>query len=277
MAPTRFLIISDTHGQHESLGSLPKADVLIHCGDLTQVGGLSNYRRALEFISDAEAELKLIIAGNHDISLDESWWAANLVDDDDPDESSKAQALFKEAQTRRSGVHYLEEGSYTFSLKSGTIFKLYAIPYTPEFGGFAFGYEKEFDRFGLAAKNPIPNDIDIVVSHGPPALGFTDFRLDVNSKKEHCGCEHLGRAIERSRPLLHCFGHLHEGYGAGIVSWDTKTYRAQQEKTVNLQKRSDTLLVNGAMLNEAGRPNNEPWIFDIELESGELSMQPTAL
>ena len=27
------------------------------------------------------------------------------------------------------------------------------------------------------------------------------------------GCEELGKAVERVRPRLHVFGHIHEGYG----------------------------------------------------------------
>lgn len=31
-----LLHISDTHGQHRTLGELPEADVLVHSGDFTQ-------------------------------------------------------------------------------------------------------------------------------------------------------------------------------------------------------------------------------------------------
>jgi predicted phosphodiesterase len=43
MATTvRYLILSDTHGEwpYSNSQSAPKADVLLHCGDLTKVGGL---------------------------------------------------------------------------------------------------------------------------------------------------------------------------------------------------------------------------------------------
>lgn len=45
---TAFLILSDTHNleldtlpENSSIRQCPKVDVLLHCGDLTQVGGIS--------------------------------------------------------------------------------------------------------------------------------------------------------------------------------------------------------------------------------------------
>ncbi len=76
---TRFLIISDTHAArplpaegNEDLAfraPLPKADVLLHCGDLTMVGLLHEYETTMALLEGIDADLKLVIAGNHDISL----------------------------------------------------------------------------------------------------------------------------------------------------------------------------------------------------------------
>jgi len=43
--------------------SLPKVEVVLHCGDFTMIGGLSNYKKAIENIKALNAELKLVIAG----------------------------------------------------------------------------------------------------------------------------------------------------------------------------------------------------------------------
>jgi predicted phosphodiesterase len=83
---TRFLVISDTHnfefnGSNKSCHfrqPVPGADVVLHCGDLTQVGGLSMYKKALKMLGSIDAELKLVIAGNHDISLDGKYWQTHL-------------------------------------------------------------------------------------------------------------------------------------------------------------------------------------------------------
>ena len=61
---TTFLILSDTHDDAlPDPSSLPKADVVLHCGDLTMIGGLSNYKKAIANINALDAELKLVIAG----------------------------------------------------------------------------------------------------------------------------------------------------------------------------------------------------------------------
>jgi len=76
---TRFLIISDTHtaSPNDNGGDngiafrppLPKTDVLLHCGDLTMVGLLHEYEKTLDMLEGIDADLKLVIAGNHDITL----------------------------------------------------------------------------------------------------------------------------------------------------------------------------------------------------------------
>jgi predicted phosphodiesterase len=73
------------HNRHPS----PPANILLHCGDLTQVGGLPAYRKAIEDIKTASAELKVIIAGNHDLDLDEDWVRANAQEEDDIEEGRK--------------------------------------------------------------------------------------------------------------------------------------------------------------------------------------------
>jgi predicted phosphodiesterase len=79
---TRFIIISDTHDYQfddavavsgQFFRPVPKADVLLHCGDLTQIGDLHAFKKCLEMMKSIPAELKLVIAGNHDLSLDKRY------------------------------------------------------------------------------------------------------------------------------------------------------------------------------------------------------------
>jgi predicted phosphodiesterase len=85
MTLTRILILSDTHSTWPYSVSNPaqSADVLLHCGDLTQVGGLPSYKRAIADIESVDAPLKLVIAGNHDLELDEKWMCENMENDAD--------------------------------------------------------------------------------------------------------------------------------------------------------------------------------------------------
>jgi len=68
------------------------------------------------------------------------------------------------------------------------------------------------------AQNPVPafadKPIDIMMTHGPPYAN-----LDRTVRGDLVGCPHLLRALMRSRPLIHCFGHIHEAWGAERVTW----------------------------------------------------------
>ncbi len=61
----KFIIISDTHGQHKNL-TLPKGDVIIHAGDISQRGKESEIIDFLNWFKDLDFKYKLFIAGNHD-------------------------------------------------------------------------------------------------------------------------------------------------------------------------------------------------------------------
>ena len=69
-------------------------------------------------------------------------------------------------------------------------------------------------------KDKVPSGTDILLTHGPPK-----YHLDSIYKK---GCDHLLREIWRARQSLKLvvFGHIHEGHGTEILSFDQvqKTY-----------------------------------------------------
>lgn len=57
---TRFVLVSDTHSTYPKL---PKGDVLCHAGDLSNQGSISELRRTLDWIHQADFEIKFVIAG----------------------------------------------------------------------------------------------------------------------------------------------------------------------------------------------------------------------
>lgn len=63
---TRFVCVSDTHNANPADGAfkLPKGDVLIHAGDMTNQGSLSELRKTLDWIEKADYEAKIVIAGS---------------------------------------------------------------------------------------------------------------------------------------------------------------------------------------------------------------------
>lgn len=127
---TRFLVISDTHNyefddaaQTRSLQlSMPNNDVLLHCGDLTEVGGISCFKKALKMLACIDAELKLVIPGNHDLELDKSYWEAQKDyngNSNDRDDHRQAGNVMTGLYAAEAGVTYLNEGTHTFNLSNG--------------------------------------------------------------------------------------------------------------------------------------------------------------
>lgn len=209
---------------------------------------------------------------------------------------------------RQAGVTYLVEGTHEFTLASGATFKIYVSPYTPEFGDWAFSYAQSEDRFNppedmekgskckSIATNPIPDDVDIVMTHGPPQ-GILDLCMAGN-----VGCPHLLRAMKRVRPMLHCFGHVHEGSGIEVVDRKIKEKEAVKEKEAmernrgarrkneavlrafemewienpypeawqwrvgkGFRKGETTLAVNASIMDGDYRPRNAPWRVVVDL------------
>ncbi|KAL6717370.1 hypothetical protein ACLMJK_005285 [Lecanora helva] len=296
---TRVCIISDTHTitpfpsgdtKHAYREPFPKSDVLIHCGDITKVGFYEEYETIFEFLKQAPAELKLVIAGNHDITLHKELYLKHLKNKhrNIPIDVDAVSELWTGNEAVGAGIVYLEEGVRTFRLSNGAKFTVYASQWQPEFMDWAFTYPHHVDRFNPTppvseqpqAENPIPAHpaIDFMMTHGPP-VGI----LDKLPYGEEVGCPHLRRAVERCKPRLHCFGHIHEGWGAERKDWATKEItKSEPTKKEMLEDRAakidiseaseqplrwgeETLFVNASIMNVHYQPVNAPWIVDIDL------------
>lgn len=144
---TRLFIISDTHSTRMSRGisstysfrpPFPKADILIHSGDLTNVGTIEENRVALSLLASIPAELKLVIAGNHDLTLDKDYWkegTASMVRSArnyDPNDADAVEEIWTGDEAKKAGVTYLGEGLHKFKLSNGAEFTVYASPWQPE-------------------------------------------------------------------------------------------------------------------------------------------------
>lgn len=80
------------------------------------------------------------------------------------------------------------------------------------------------------AWNKIPEGIDILMTHGPPRG-----QLDRCSTGEECGCQHLKFAVQNLKPVVHLFGHIHEGYVVCLCS-DKATSRAYYDTDMGFQE-----------------------------------------
>lgn len=173
----KIVCISDTHGLHNQV-KVPDGDLLIHAGDLTNSGAYKEAITALNWISTLPHKYKVVIAGNHDFCFE------------------------KGSMPIPDGVTYLENSGVEIEG-----FKIWGSPITPWFHDWAFNRHRgeEIKKYW----DMIPDDTDILVTHGP-SKGI----LDKNMEDQNVGCEDLGvRLSQLEFCLLHVFGHIHEGYG----------------------------------------------------------------
>ncbi|TDZ23669.1 putative rhamnogalacturonate lyase C [Colletotrichum orbiculare MAFF 240422] len=218
---TRIFIISDTCGKLIPFNRiLPEpfvAEVAIHCGNLTENSTIKEYMAGLREFDVIFAPLKLVIPGNRDLHLDpesllkKAEEAARAegrpFDRERVDEEVREVRRLLAKAKETDGVTVLDEGTHTFTLINGAKLKIFVSPYTPGTDGGAFRYSTSHDF-------NIEEGTDIVATHGPPH-GI----MDIGSSGEHIGCPQLFRAIARSQPKIHCFGHVHQSWGGRLVSW----------------------------------------------------------
>lgn len=216
---TRFLILSDTHSGQllHPIASSEEIVVVIHCGDMTEESKLDEYRTAIKTLTNIKAPLKLVIAGNHEFSLDEPVLQKHMSEasktingqllEKTYGKLSDARALF----SAESDIVLLEEGTHHFDLSNGAHLTVYASPYTAS-KSTGWGYSYDPDQQDHAWN--IKPGIDMAITHSPPKgmLDYTDTR-------QRAGISTLFEAIAHAKPKVHCFGHIHEAWGAKLVTW----------------------------------------------------------
>ena len=65
----RVICVSDTHNRHREL-NIPRGDIFIHAGDITQKGTLHELQDFNEWLATLPCQHKIVIAGNHDETLE---------------------------------------------------------------------------------------------------------------------------------------------------------------------------------------------------------------
>ncbi|KAF4983424.1 hypothetical protein FZEAL_1153 [Fusarium zealandicum] len=215
---TRFVCISDTHN---CTPKLPKGDVLIHAGDLTNQGSYPELSKTVAWLEQADFEAKIVIAGNHDITLDSAFYAEHglYFHNKNPQSSDECLELFNSSPS----ITYLAHDSATIRLNSPsgphTQFKVFGSPYSPRHGLWAFYYDAP-QNHSISSDltslwEAIPLDADVVVTHTPART-----HCDETDERRATGCEALRQALWRVRPQLAVCGHIHDGRGAERVMWD---------------------------------------------------------
>ena len=231
----RIVAISDTHTHHMGV-DVPNGDVLVHAGDFTYKGRREEIVEFLDWFLAFPHPHKVLIAGNHDITLDENKRTDSNTILSIDDMEHWIHEDFYERIRSNEGVHYLENSGVCI----GGI-NFWGSPITPTFGyGWAFNSDPdEIKKYW----DLIPKDTQVLITHGP-SFGNLDWALPNYQK---VGCSKLHEKISDISPIVHIFGHIHEAYGA--VKKDKTTY------------------FNAAQLDRGYYHTNSPWIIDIEENS----------
>lgn len=185
----RIVAVSDTHGYLKKV-DLPDGDVLVHSGDLTSGGELTEVSEVMYQFEKLLSKYKHIvfIAGNHDKLYQRN-----------PD---LAKSLIYERN-----VHYLQDEELVIDG-----IKFYGSPWTLEFFQWAFMYDRDGSGKNIWAK--IPEDVDILLTHSPP-YGKMDKVIPFGQyTEEYGGCKDLLNRVLEIKPKVHVYGHIHSGYSS---------------------------------------------------------------
>ena len=200
----KISFISDTHGKHDQIVTskslrksnqpldLPGGDILIHAGDFMNSGW--NEMEAIMFFKWFNEidnyDTKIFIAGNHDR------WVEN-----NPEE-------FKGILTGYKTIEYLQDEKIDLWDQEDQQLVIYGSPWQPEFYNWAFNLPRHGEEM-KARWDAIPNDTDILITHGPP-FGYLDIP---GGQSVRVGCEMLRHRVDEFKPKIHVFGHIHGSAG----------------------------------------------------------------
>lgn len=180
----RIWHISDTHTHHGLLEVPKNIDCVIFSGDGSNsrdpFKNEFEYRQFLMWIWKLPIKHKIVIAGNH--------------------ESSVERGLVKVDDFKDYDITYLFNNSVTIDG-----IKFWGSPHTPHFNNWFF--TKDRGKIGRVWDSA-PDDVDVFISHGPPK-GVLDVSGTYSHDIEFCGDSALKKRLLNIEPALVCFGHIH--------------------------------------------------------------------
>lgn len=226
--------ISDTHNRHNDI-DVGGGDIIFHSGDATGRGRSYEIEDFIEWYSKVNYCYKVFTPGNHDFGFEREY--------------TKYKNMCEEA-----GIICLNDDYVTVEG-----LKIHGSPVTPWFHNWAFNRARnasEASLYGIDYIFPhwdlIPNDVDVLLTHGPPYEILDELVYpDGSPKGQFVGCEDLLKKVKEVKPKIHAFGHIHEGYGT--------------------HEEDGTLFINASSLDECYCPGNE--IVKVEYVGGKAILR----
>jgi len=173
----RIEAFADTHGRHREYQYDREAtDILVCAGDVCDAGNEAQLRDFFVWFAAQPAKHKLFVPGNHDLPFDVN-----------PEYAAQYYVI--------DGVTCIECGGVTLD---GVYF--YILP----------------ARWTLHERLYLPNNVDVLVTHGAPS-----HILDDNGR---WGCSILLGLVRKAQPKIHIFGHIHQNGQQKTVFGKTSFY-----------------------------------------------------
>ena len=205
--------ISDTHLRHKKFTDIiPDGDILIHSGDFGQKSELNNGKipneiyEFIQWFDKLPHKYKIIIGGNHEICFN------NI------DKEYLKNNIFK---SNNNNIYYIQD-----EMISLYGLNIYGTPWTTSYN---MGFSMNSIDINKNIWNKIPNNTDILITHQPPMdildkVTTKDIKYKHNNicnicNKRHPSKRHWGDinlrhiVMNKIKPILHLFGHVHQENG----------------------------------------------------------------
>lgn len=207
---SKIVCLADQHGY---LPEIPQCDILLIAGDICPLNdhGIRYQKTWLNFLfrdwlKSVPASHIVGVAGNHDYVFEKN--------------------AHKDLNLPWDYLHKQD-------VKINDL-KIWGSPYQLHFFDWAFNApENDGESYLANIYADIPEDTDIIISHGPPK-GYGD----LTSRGEHVGSEALLKRIKEVKPKYVITGHIH--FGRGIFEID--------------HGQSITKVINASVLTEKYKP-----------------------
>ena len=218
MKKLQIVALSDSHNATKRV-EIPDGDILIHAGDFSFQGIASEIQDFIEWMKEQPHKHKLWIAGNHELGIEDFPDNANVIDN----------------ETNSTYIH-----DKVIEIEG---LKFLGCNFTPEFNNWAFNLtERQSKIYWENAP-----EADVVVCHGPP-YGILDSVTPEYKHHRPLGCIHFKNYLERVKPKVAIFGHIHGGFGHETIKWNDD---------------SETECFNVSVMNEQYQLTNPVTIIEI--------------
>jgi len=206
----KITCLSDIHDNRINF-NIGECDILIFAGDATchREPIDQDYINFNTWFSGFNAKHKILIAGNHDVLYEKHKLIAKSF-------LSKDLIYLENDWVEIEGI------------------KIAGSPYSLKWNNWAFNTDEETLAYYYSL---LQEDIDILVTHGPPKGILSTYRGN-----NEVGSESLLNYVNNSKVRYHIFGHAHQCYGFEVVN--------------------DKAFINCAITDNQNIPINKPIRFD---------------